>query len=456
MSRRLLLATGHSPATPPPPIEPPVDPGPPDAWTTALTPVWQNVVRVGPTRTHTTINTAWEAVSADGGGFAAPYGGYYGGGIFKGAPRIARYRSAIILDPGTYTILGDRLDSPGGIDIVGATGDPTDVTIIGGLGGDSPGYVANIWDDFYCAHVTLRIPDQISDAGKSYAIHMTWHTLENSPTTNIFENVIVDDLEATRPGGPLGWDAADNSLLYAKDCTFNGARSMVLHGDATPTGVQIAFESCNFNIPAIPGESIISNCTLNGSPVPDSGSIPAITNGSHRPGRYTPSTSTVGPVTLRPLASTPDDLGPVALSAGHVYYVPIPITAAGRIGQVVASLTTTAGTVALGLYSETGGGGFPGDLGGIYGTPVAATSAPTKGLNPESNWPVGYVTRDHTMWAAILVTDTTAQVLGSTTLSSSVTCYRSMTVQSEMTAFMPEAEALAPGTAVPWLGLTLA
>lgn len=253
MTRRLLVATGGTSGTGP--LDP-EDPDPPaNPWETDLSPTWDSIVRVGPSRTYTNITAGWAAAGAAPG------------------------RVAVVVDPGTYTIPGDYIDSPGNVDLVGATADRDDVVIVAGSGGGN-NYIANVSGHFYCAHVTLRVPD-VATAGKSYAIHMTW--TDPSASTNIFENVHIDDLEPTRTGGFFGWDAPDGSLLYLKDCLVDSPRSTVLHGDDDTTGVRLAYEDSVFNVASLLTHGFgwnTAGCTLNGSPVTPAGTIPpTIVNG---------------------------------------------------------------------------------------------------------------------------------------------------------------------------------
>lgn len=439
---------------------------PPADYVTAISPAWQNIVRVGPTRTHTTLDAGLAAAKAENGGIASnsPSTGLYGGGMFSGTPRVARFRTAVVVDPGSYTISSHYLDSHGGFDLVGATGNPADVELvvpnhIATTGATS--YVMNLVNDFYTAHVTYRIPKAPVTTGKSYAIHMTWMS-SRVPTTNIYENCVIVDEDEGRNGGSIGWDGEDESLLYMKDCTLMGPRSPILHGRDAQSGITIALDGCTLNVPGIPGftgaTTVTKDCTHNGQPVPDSGELPTLTDASHRPERFAPSTATTGPITLTPLPSPPSDIGPVALAPGVVYYVPVPVDVAGRIGQVAASMPTPQGSVALGLYTETIDGGFrPASLGGIYqDTPSLAASTVSRGLSPTTHWPRGYATRDDRLWAAILVTDASARVQGSTNLSSTVTCYRSADARTGVGSF-PNAplEQVPAGTAVPWLSLSL-
>lgn len=459
MTRRLLFMAGRATPTP--------EPEPGDPWVTALTPAWQNTVHVGAGRTLATIAAAVSAINADGGGVASttPSSGLYGGGAFTGTPRVARYRSVIVLDPGEYTIPGTTINLNGGIDIVSATGNPADVTVTGGSM-----FSFNTVNDFYTGGIRYVIPEE-ADGGKSYAVHMTSMTLD-TPVTAIYENCIIDDYNAL-PGGPLGWDGPDNSYALLIGCDIRSDRTIIFHGDATPVGINVAIVNTTFTgLGAVP--SAVSGIdtvwtvgvTRNGVAIPDQRTgvggtvpvtatdLPALTNATHRPGRYTPSTATTGPVTLTPGAA-PADLGPVNLTAGIVYHVPIPVTTAGKVGAVHATLTTPAGTVALGLYTEkTSTGAKPTDL-GIYQTaPVAATASMSRA--PQAgNWNRMYLTRDHQVWAAILVTDGAAAVLGSTELSSTVQCYRSTATQTGVASFPVAVEPVPAGDPVPWLTLEL-
>lgn len=457
----LMLAAGaHTPVPDPEP-----DPEPGEPWITDLTPTWQNTIHVGASRTIKTLADAITTINADGGGVAStsPSSGIYGGGAFTGTPRVALYRSVIVLDPGEYTIPGETLQLIGGIDIVGATGDPADVIItIGEM------FAFNTVNDLYMGGLTYHLPD-VPSPSKSYAVHMTGMALD-TPVTAIYENCKFIDEDNSRPGGALGWDAPDNSYALLVGCEIESDRRIIFHGDLSPVGVKVAMLDTHFtgagSIPsAVSGIDNVwtVGVTVNGLPVPDqrtgvggtipatAADLPALTNGTHRPARYSPSTATTGPVTATP-AATPGDLGPVALTPGIVYYVPIPITTAGKIGNVEASLPTPAGTVALGLYTEKTNGTL--DFGGISQTaPAPATVSMSRGLQAASNWPRGYLTRDHRVYAAILVTDTNARVLGSTSLSTTVQCYRSTTTQTGVAGFPPAVEPVPAGTSVPWLTL---
>lgn len=454
----------------PPPVE---EGGGESLPTTLYAPVWHNIVRVGPSRTFTTFESAVTAVKNDGDVWAStnPSAGTYGGGWYTGAGRLARYRTVLVFDPGVYTISStSMIDTPGGIDLLGATGNRDDVVIETGLG--SLSYIFNARNDFFAAHLTMRIPARGETVGKSYAIHMTGMTLDKA-TSNIYVNVHIQDLEPlSRSGGPLGWDGPDNSILYLKDCLVSSARSMILHGDLAPINIKVVSHDTVYNSPTLPGvfegsDAYYWNCTQNGTPVPNerkqygfspvalgsTSELPTVANGTHIPTRYSPSTETEGEKILTP-SSDPGDLGPVALPAGTVYYVPIEPLFAGKVKHIAATFTTVVGNVALGLYSgKISDTDVPNDIGIYQNTPVSAAALATRLPIPDFS-PI-YITRDHPCWLAILVTDAAARVQGSSLLSATKTCYKSTSTQTGVAAWPVALTAVPASDPVPWLSLVI-
>jgi len=431
----------------------------PPSYALSLSPTWKKLVRVGPPRAVKPLQEAVVAATSDNGGglLTAGYGpalpnvGWY---MTSGAPRVANYRTAIVLDPGEYTAPGEYIDIQG-LDVIGATGDPKDVILNSGLG-----FVFNTRLDFYTSGITYRIVPRTT-GGKNYTVHMTGSSLD-LPTTNIFGRCKFIDEGSTVTGGWIGWDAPDNSRAHFEECEIISTRQSVFHGDITPVGVEIVYNRCSITVPKMQGngaglEFYYKGTTHNGAPVPDSTKTPApLVNGSHRPARFTPVPA--GGQVFTPAGITSPAWAAVA--AGAVKYVPVKITAAGYVKSVSLKVRGS-GAVAVGFYVEKSSTStdtgleqnifrMPKDP-GIYGKPVAVSSEQIMEAKPAGMFSPIYLTAEHTLWAAVLCTGSVEVEAGSVP----VTQIFEAADQSELAAWAPAGLVESTAQQVPWVKINL-
>ena len=348
----LLLAGGATGAgTPPdtPPTPTFAIPGTNNPTSAALQPTWHQILRVGPTRSHTAIESAIIAARA---AYAHP----------------AHHRILIAVDPGTYTpstllAVGD------GIDIAGMGASRDDVTIKT----TTINYSLLAWSTVYVANLTLwKDPGSL---GNTYPLHGS--VTRGTGHTDTYDNVRFYDNHPDAFGA-AGWDMTNGTRAWLHRCSFESAygHGIVFH-DISGSDVETVYLLCTSDLtppnpfpnpltqPTKIGQTWIVGCTkLDGTPYPDTyelnkdgqtpftGTIPLPAH----PGMAEPEYSRYWPTTIgTPVQHTPTGtLGDVTLTAGRMYYVPLPpMTATGWVDRVTLPVTSAPGQVAFTLYRGT-------------------------------------------------------------------------------------------------------
>ena len=325
------------------------DPGPdpephPDGLTTAwhgehtalMQPSWSHIIRVGPGREHTTLNTAVTAAREAGPSNAgeAPRPTFFN--IPHRSGRVAGWRTAIVLDPGTYQV--SILDLGDGIDLLG-NGDSRGDVVVQTDGTAAGRYALRFYGSMYAANLTLH--HAAGATGNNYPMHGS--TVPGaSQFTAVFDNVHFLEDNPGAASGIAGWDMPDGMAATMYRCRFEtttesyaGVNFHNMPGQEY--GVACDFIDCEVDAryslavrytasPAIGRWSRRGCVTLEGTPIPDAEAA----NGGPE--------STPGPLDLPTAGITAQEAAKyepqqpigipateaVTLPAGRTWIVPLP------------------------------------------------------------------------------------------------------------------------------------
>lgn len=416
----------------------------------------------------------------------------------KGYDNGPETRRLILVDPGTYT---EQVNIPHFVDIVGSSGNRADVTInYTGAGATiSCGGITT-----YLAHLTVT-QGGTSSGGGIYPLHDDALPGANGNTPFAPQSLVVYDcsLTSNNPNrtSAMGIGMPGRSNYLFVNCTFNsyptpstGGPTLILHNTAAQRfSAAAVFVNC---IADAKGSTTPLVVTDLGSGQPDriswvGGS--AITTGSNQVSltnsagstlqlaldptvfttavtgattasavTYTKSLASVGiggntkdidsfyyPSRIRQsLVLTPqcDISGFSTLTPDRVYYIPVEITAAVNVKDVLASVSTIGGGFATGLYYDDGTGRPANYMTRSPGrTTVAAGLNTSPGLFTRTVYPGTGV-----IWIGIATESATATYLASNYFSTMRTLYYE-TLSGGWSQLPTSATpvALAAGTVVP-------
>ena len=451
------LVWGDAPAPDPDPGPGP-EPNPDDlttAWhgehTALMQPSWSHIIRVGPGREHTTLDTAVTAARGAGPSNAgeAPRSTFFN--IPHRSGRVAGWRTAIILDPGTYQV--SVLDLGDGIDLLG-NGDSRGDVVVQTDGTATGRYALRFYGSMYAANLTLH--HVAGAAGNNYPMHGS--TIAGTTHfTAVFDNVHFLEDNPGAASGIAGWDMPDgmNATMYRCrfETTTDSYAGVNFHNMPGQTiGVECDFIECETD-PRYPlavsyaytpgiGRWATHGCThLDGTPIPDQEAInggtptapsaPVLPEGgitSMEASKYAP-TSPVGI----------DGTQPVTLPAGQTWIVPLP--AGSMMAEGIAlDITDPGAGVAAALW--VGSGAVP-SWHLLWPTWTTTTGTVTL---PTTRWRV-WVERDPrlTFWLAV-TTKTGAAMQGAVVPGARI---HEKATPDEGLSKVAEGAALPAGTVVP-------
>lgn len=432
-----------------------------------IRPRWHAVYHVGPTRPYTTVSAAVTAARAYGNGYAKDAQGPEATTLMNLRSRGGRpafHRSLIAIDPGTYTET-TNLELGEGIDMIGLGASRDDVVIVN----STSLYNVRSFGSVYIANLTLHHAQ--GPTGNNYPFHGS-NIAGVSNITAIFDNVKFLDTN-TASSGIVGYDMTGGMMLFFHKCRFESTtgHNLVLHDMAGyTTGVVTVFLECESDVALTvslsavgKGQTWVTDCkTLTGTARQNTVLVDLGTaqNTTARPPapiqgmtyeerqRYYP-TRAKGPATLL----TPDypDLSPQTVTAGRVYYIPLPpMEFSALVNKVRTLVTTAAGTIAAGLYLEKNATGKPNDPLIWANATTAAVGTMEYGL--QASWSPLFLDIGMRVWVGIRVNDATCQVLGSTHMSRTTACWYEDGAAGTASPTYPSGTLtqVPAGTAVPW------
>lgn len=474
MSRRLLLSSGgrSGGGTPVDPLDPDLD-ALKTSWfgehSGAMQPEWETVLRVGPTRTLSTIADGLAAARATP--YAKP--GDSGNSRLAAGVRTGFNRTVIVLDPGTYECVSPQLIGQG-IDLIG-NGDTRDEVI---LHNTTQNYCVMPWQGFYLANMTLH--HGLGPTGNNYAMHgSVVDAWEQRDFTSIIDNVSMFDENTL--SGIAGWDMPKGTRAFVYRTRFESAtgHGIVFHDEAG-SDVETLFLECEADAPLYVslgiqdppvGKTWVVDCTeLDGTPIANSTKINGVT--SDPPTGIPTTLPTAGMVAseatkyaagiaapgIELTPTFPDQTNLSGFTPGRTYYIPIALPQSCKIGGARMNVVTPNGNVSVGAV----GGRIPGVDGGGYiiiGDPVTAVAG-NRTQPPLAGDTSLWLAAGAKFWLAVRVNSASCVVRASAGMAAEQACYYLDDTATPTTgganAFPSGVTPLPSGSAVPWAAIVTA
>jgi hypothetical protein len=413
-----------------------------------------------------------------------------------------QHLALILIEPGTYN---EQIVLPPFCDLVGATGDPADVTVQSDAASGATLELGGV--TAYVAGIKFRQGGSVNAAvGGVYAMHSDAvaafpGTPGYGPTLKVFHNCVFESANPNRAEA-AGVGMPGRSAHMFIGCTFK------------PFGTSTAFNAHNTATQKRPATLTFVNCTFATAAaaslqVSDLGSTQmdrVTVIGGHMPAATnqivwvtqtgttlqleldpavvtTPVGNNVNPTTVSFVRSSADgiiaassrdfddfyypdrrgravELSPgfgatlaaAALTANRVYYLPVDIDAAYLVQKIRVAAAAAGGKVAAGIYQDDGTGKPGAYLTRSNTATLVVGSNAVPGFYLRCAWP-----GVRTVWIGV-VADTSAAASGLLCTASLSTTralfYEDIAAGWANTPTTPTPVALAPGAVVPWATLT--